>query len=247
MNVDISNKVIVITGASKGIGKELAYHFSKEGANVVINYNSSRVDAKSIIDDICNWNLKCMIYKADMRNYHEVRDFYKAVLDKYKRVDVLINNAGICDDALIQMMTKDKWNNVIETNLTGTFYCCREFSKIMIKQNSGKIINIASLKGEEGCVGQVNYSASKAGIIGLTKSLAKELGKFNISVNAICPNFILTDLNKNNLKKKKTAISRNALKFNCGLEDLKSFVTLLSSNKLMGVSGRIFNLDSRIL
>lgn len=247
MLVDVANKTIVITGSSRGIGKELARIFAKEQANVVINYCKSEKDAEILFHEIRGYGCKCLKVKADIRNPRDVSNFYKETIDTFGRVDVLINNAGICDDNLIQMMTLEQWNQVVDVNLTGTYLCSREFSKIMIKQKYGKIINISSLKGQEGCRGQVNYSASKAAIIGFTKTLAKEVGNYNISVNAVCPGFILTDLNRHNIEKQLIAKERSLLDVSTSLDDLVNFIVYMSSDLLKGVSGRVFNLDSRLL
>ena len=143
-------------------------------------------------------------------------------------------------------MSVNQWKEVLDTNLTGTFLCCREFSKIMMKQHSGKIVNVASLKGQEGSYGQVNYSVAKGGIITLTKSLAKELGKYGVSINAICPGFVLTDLNLNNNEKRLIAEQKSVLKLDSALQDCVNFIIVMSSEMFMGISGRVFNLDSRI-
>lgn len=247
MFVDVSNKVIVITGASKGIGSELAKKFAKENAKVVVNYYHSEDKAQNIFDDISKYNSNCFLIKADVTNPSDVSNMYHEVVSKFGYVDVLINNAGICDDNLIQMMPFEQWKNVIDVNLTGTFLCCREFSKIMIKQKSGKILNIGSLKGQEGNAGQVNYATSKAGIIALTKSLAKELGQYNIAVNTICPGFIVTDLNRHDENKIKIAQNRSLLSIENSLNDLMNYLIYIVSDKFIGVSGRVFNLDSRII
>ena len=247
MNIDVSGKVVVITGASKGIGAALALAFAKEQAYVVMNYYHSEKEAIELFDKIRKENKNCLLVKGDITNPKDVSNLYKKTIGRYGKVDVLINNAGICDDNLVQMMTLKQWNRVIETNLTGTFLCSREFSKAMIRQKYGKIINIASLKGQEGCVGQANYSASKAGVIALTKTLAKELGKYNISVNAVCPGFIITDLNKNNIKKANASKSKSVLPINNLLFSLKDFIVFISSDKVKEISGRIFNFDSRVL
>lgn len=245
MNIDVSGKVVVITGASKGIGAALALAFAKDQAYVVMNYYHSEKEAIELFYKIRKENKNCLLVKGDITNPKDVSNLYKKTIDRYGKVDVLINNAGICDDNLVQMMTLKQWNRVIETNLTGTFLCSREFSKAMIRQGYGKIINIASLKGQEGCVGQANYSASKAGVIALTKTLAKELGKYNIAVNAVCPGFIKTDLNSINASKEMIAKKRNLFDIKDNLQDLKKFIRYLSTNNIKGVSGRIFNIDSR--
>ncbi|OBZ14197.1 hypothetical protein A8L34_09560 [Bacillus sp. FJAT-27264] len=246
MIVDVSNKVIVITGSSRGIGSELAKTFAKEKSKVVINYFKSKDKAQKLFREISQYNQDCMLIKADVTNPSDVARMYDTVINKYGCVDVLINNAGVCDDNLIHMMPIEQWQKVIDVNLTGTFLCCREFSKIMIKQKFGKIFNMASLKGEEGAVGQINYTASKAGIISLTKTLAKELGQYNIAVNAVCPGFIVTDLNRNDKNKRKIAENKSILPINDDLNYLTNFLIYISSNLFTGISGRVFNLDSRL-
>ncbi len=246
MFIDVSEKVVVITGAARGIGRALAITFSKEKAKVIINYNKSKKEATQLLDEISTYNKNCMIIRADITNPQDVSQMYLAIIKKYKRVDILINNAGICDDALLQKMSVNQWKEVLDTNLTGTFLCCREFSKIMMKQHSGKIVNVASLKGQEGSYGQVNYSVAKGGIITLTKSLAKELGKYGVSINAICPGFVLTDLNLNNNEKRLIAEQKSVLKLDSALQDCVNFIIVMSSEMFMGISGRVFNLDSRI-
>lgn len=247
MNVDLKNKVVVITGSSKGIGRELARNFAYEGASVVINYFHSENEAIELFKEISNYNSNCLLVKADVTNYDDVLNMYHQVINKYSRVDTLINNAGKCDDDLIYFMSEEKWNRIIDVNLTGTFLCCKAFTKIMARQNCGKIFNISSLKGQEGCAGQTNYSASKAGLIGFTKSLAKEVGQFNISVNAVCPGFIVTDLNRHNQKKVSIARNKSVLDLSSTLSDFINFMMMMCSDNIQGISGRVFTLDSRIL
>ena len=246
MVVDISDKVFVVTGSSKGIGNKLVRALAKEKAKIVINYFQSKEQAEKLFDDIKSINPNCILVKADVTNLHDVSKLYYETVKTFERVDVLINNAGICDDNYIQMMNVEQWEKIINVNLTGAFLCCREFSKIMIKQKCGKIINIASLKGEEGSAGQVNYSASKAGMIGFTKALAKELGKYNVAVNAVCPGFIVTDLNRHDSEKEKIAMNRSLLPIHTASDDLINYLIFISSSSFSGASGRVFNLDSRI-
>jgi Dehydrogenases with different specificities (related to short-chain alcohol dehydrogenases) len=246
MLIDVSNKVVVVTGSSKGIGRELIRVFSKEKAKVVINYIHSEDAATELYNEVLQYNTNCIKVKADVTKYQEVLNLYHKTLNAFGRVDILINNAGICDDNPIHLMAEEQWRKVIDINLTGTYLCSRVFSKIMIQQKDGKIINIASLKGQEGCAGQVNYSASKAGIIGFTKALAKELGRFNIAVNAVCPGFIVTDLNRHNEEKKRIAMNRSLLPIKTSMEDLTNFLVYMSSDKFNNMSGRVYNLDSRL-
>ena len=247
MNVNLSKLVVVITGASRGIGRALAIAFAKEQAYVVINYNRSCIEAEELKDEINIYNKNCLFVQADITRKEDVSKLYTETMQKFGKVDVLINNAGICEDNLIQLMSEKQWQKVIDTNLTGVFLCSRAFSKAMIHQKKGKIINISSIKGQEGSPGQVNYSATKAGIIGFSKALAKELGYFNIGVNTICPGFIVTDLNRHNMEKKRIAENRSALKIHSALENLINFTIFLAWEKTDGISGQVFNLDSRIL
>ena len=247
MIVDLHEYVVVITGGSRGIGAEIARRCAREGASVIINYKSNDETANELLKEILCYNSNCMAVKADVTKKADVLRLYETVKTRYGHVDVLINNAGICTDNLIQMMTEEQWESVIGTNLTGPFLCSRSFSKMMIHQRYGKIINISSLKGIEGCVGQTNYSASKAGLLGFTKALAKELGKYNIAVNAVCPGFIVTDLNRHNKQKKDIAISRSLLSIDNCMNDVVNFIVFIISDKCKGVSGQIFKMDSRLM
>lgn len=246
MEIDVKEKVILITGASRGIGKELAIRFAREGAYVIINYHKNEAKARELLAEIECYNKNCIIVKADVANADEVKQMYHTVVKRYSRLDFLINNAGLCNDNRIQLMSLEQWDDIINVNLKGTFLCCKYFSKLMIHQGYGKIINIASLKGQQGCIGQTNYSASKNGLIGFTKSLAKELGAFNIAVNAICPGFVVTDLNRHNSEKIGIAKSKSVLDIIYTLDDLTNFILWICSDCCRGVSGQVFNLDSRI-
>lgn len=191
-------KTILITGASKGIGKDMAISFAKEGNNVILNYNSSENEAKTIQKQLREEGLNIEIYKADIRNREQVNQMVQFAIDKFKTIDVLINNAGISQIKLFTDITQKDWNNMLETNLTGAFNVTQEVLKrSMINQKSGCIINISSIWGSAGASCEVHYSASKAGIQGFTKALAKELGLSNIRVNCIAPGMIDTQMNKN--------------------------------------------------
>lgn len=246
MIVDISDKVIVVTGSSRGIGREIAKRLAHENAKVVINYRNSENDALKTHEEISRFNKNCIAVKADITKQNDVKRLYRTAVEAFGRIDVLINNAGMCSDNLMPLMSEKQWKSVIDVNLNGVFLCCKWFAREMIKKRYGKIINIASLKGQLGSEGQVNYSASKAGVIGFTKALAKELGKFNISVNAVCPGFIVTDLNRHNEKKRKTAEKMSVMNCQNSLPDLLDFIVYISSDKFTSVSGRVFNIDSRL-
>lgn len=246
MNISVEGKVILVTGASRGIGRSMAYKLAQEGAKVIVNYHNSENDAQELLEEISKFNKSCIAVKADVSSMSEVHEMRNIVNRQYGYIDELINNAGICQDGYSSVMPLSDWQNVLNINLTGTFICSKCFSRDMIRENHGKIINIASLKGSIGSEGQANYSASKAGVIGFTKALAKELGQWNILVNAICPGFVRTDLNVGNEYKKEIAQKKSVLnKVDC-LQDFLDFITYISSDQFSCISGQVFNLDSRI-
>lgn len=246
MECNLFGKVIVITGATRGIGRAIVERFLLEGASVVINYKENDEIALRFIQQLECFKEKYLLVKADVSDEIAVKNLYKNTLDYFGRVDVVINNAGVCNDSYVQLMKLKDWESVIDTNLKGTFLCTRIFSKQMIKQGKGKIINISSLKGQLGSEGQANYAASKAAIIGFTKSVAKEMGEFGISVNAICPGYITTGLNKHSLRKANIAQHMSLLDIKYAKDDLVNFLVWICSDKMEGVSGQVFNLDSRI-
>ena len=191
---NLKDKTIIITGASMGIGKCIAETFSIQGAKLILlSRNTEKLkDITSKLE-----NKDHTYYSLDISNAENVESVFKNIIKSHKRIDVLINNAGITSDNLIMSMKDQQWHEVINTNLNGCYYCCKSISKQLIRQKFGKIINISSIIGQIGNKGQSNYAASKAGIIGLTKSLAKELAQRNITVNAISPGFIETSMTKN--------------------------------------------------
>ena len=247
MEWGLEDKVIVITGSSRGLGRALAISFAQSGAKVVINYCKSKESATEVLQEIEKYNHKCAMFYADVTVDDDVKNLYQQVIKKYGRVDILINNAGINSDDYVNLMSEKQWNDVVKTNLTSVFLCSRYFSKSMIRMKHGKIINIASLKGQLGSEGQANYAASKAGIIGFSKSLAKELGEEGISVNVICPGYIKTDLNSTNMYKREIAERMSAMSVEYGLNDFINLTLFLASDMLNGVSGQVYNVDSRIM
>ena len=197
------NKTVLITGASRGIGKETALRFAKAGYNIVINYVSNKTNVEELKKEFDEYKVETLILKADVSNKEEVEELVKKVIDKFGKIDVLVNNAGITKDNLLMRMSEEEFDKVIEINLKGTYLVTKAVTKYMMKQRKGSIINLSSVVGVAGNAGQCNYSASKAGIIGFTKSVAKELASRNIRANAIAPGFIETDMTRSIARKRK--------------------------------------------
>ncbi|MGL5076726.1 MAG: 3-oxoacyl-[acyl-carrier-protein] reductase [Waterburya sp.] len=190
----LKEKVAVVTGASRGIGKAAALALATQGAKVVVNYARSSEAAEAIAQEINTAGGEAIALQADVSQNAEVDNLIKQTLDKFGRIDILVNNAGITKDTLLLRMKPEQWQAVIDLNLTGVFLCTKAVSKTMLKQRSGRIINIASVAGQMGNPGQANYSAAKAGVIGFTKTVAKELANRGVTVNAVAPGFIETDM-----------------------------------------------------
>lgn len=193
---NIVNKVVVITGGSRGIGAEIVKKLAGDKYRVILNYNKSEKEAKKIKEDLQKNNINIEIFKADVSKRKEVKELIDFVINKFGKIDVLINNAGISQAKLFTDLTDEDWNNMIQTNLTSAFYCTQEAIKNMISRKEGLIINISSIWGVTGSSCEVHYSVAKAGIDGMTKALAKEVGPSNIRVNSIAPGIIDTDMNK---------------------------------------------------
>jgi len=186
------SKVALITGGTRGIGKQIALTLSKEGYDIAINYRSENEDLKNTIKDIEENNVKCLSVQGDVSKFEDCERFVSEIIKEFGKIDVLVNNAGITRDKLLMRMKEEDFNQVVNTNLIGTFNVTKNVVSHMIKARFGKIINISSVVGISGNIGQTNYAASKAGIIGFTKSLAKEVATRNIVVNAVAPGFIET-------------------------------------------------------
>ena len=192
----LEGQTALVTGASRGIGKAIAISLAKEGAEVIINYSSSLEAANKVVSEISSFGGSSYPLQADISNENSVNELIKKVLEKNNKIDVLVNNAGITKDGLLMRMKTDDWQKVLDLNLSGVFYCTRAVSRQMLKQKKGRIINITSVVGLMGNPGQANYSAAKAGVVGLTQSAAKEFASRGITVNAVAPGFISTDMTK---------------------------------------------------
>ena len=238
----LSGKVSLITGASRGIGKEIAFELSRLGAEVVINYSSSDEKAEEVVNSIKNLGGKAHKLKFDVSKEDSVSSAFEEIKKINGSIDILINNAGITKDALVMRMKSEQWDDVLNTNLTGVFLCTKYASKFMMKKRSGKIINISSVVGIIGNPGKANYSAAKAGVIGLTKTCAKEFASRGINVNAIAPGFIETEMTeKLNTEDILKVIPLGKLGSCSQVANLVSF--LVSSNAGSYITGQTISID----
>jgi 3-oxoacyl-[acyl-carrier protein] reductase len=239
-------RVVVITGASRGLGREIAMRFGRAGERVVVNYVARAAEAKAVADEIARIGGEAVPLQADVKVSAEVEAMIKATEKLFGALDVLVNNAGITKDGLLVRLTEQDWDAVVDTNLKGPFLCIRAASKTMSRQHNGHIINIASISGMQGREGQANYSASKAGLIGLTRACARELGRFNVKVNAVLPGYIPTDMgNTASDHIYQRVLKENVLNRVSDPREVADFIYHLSL--MDNVSGQVFNLDSRIV
>lgn len=238
----MSKKTALITGGSRGIGKQCVLHFARNGYQVIFNYNSS--EPKELMETLDHEGLEYVCLKADLSIEDEVKAFVKAGVDTYGKIDVLLNNAGITKDTLMLRMSKADFENVIDVNLVGTFLMVKEVSKIMMKARTGSIINVSSVVGLRGNAGQVNYAASKAGIIGLTKSVAKELSGRGITCNAIAPGFIETEMtDKLSDKIKENILGEIPLKRFGVPQDVAELAYFLAGEHSRYITGQVVAVD----
>lgn len=240
----MEKKVALVTGAGRGIGRQIALTLAREGMFVVVNFNGSRERAQEVVDTIKENGGDGVIYQCNVSDYAQTENMVKDLVKSYGHVDVLVNNAGITRDGLIMKMSEEDFDAVIETNLKGCFNTIRHLSRQMLKQRSGKIINIASVSGVLGNVGQANYAASKAGIIGLTKTMARELASRGITVNAIAPGFIHTEMTEVlSDAVKESAVAQIPLGKFGETEDIAEIAAFLASDKAKYITGQVIHVD----
>lgn len=242
------NKVALITGATRGIGKKIAITFAKEGYDIVVNYRTENESLLETKKEIESYNVKCLAVQGDVSKFEDCENITKKAIEEFGRIDVLVNNAGITKDMLLLRMKEEDFRQVIDVNLVGTFNMSKNVSQYMMKQRSGRIISISSVVGISGNAGQSNYAASKAGIIGFTKSLAKELASRNILVNAVAPGFIETDMT-NVLKDdvKANIINSIPLRREGTAEEVANVVKFLASEDSSYITGQVINIDGGML
>ncbi|MBC7765637.1 MAG: 3-oxoacyl-[acyl-carrier-protein] reductase [Hyphomonadaceae bacterium] len=238
----------IVTGGARGIGKGIATKLAKMGSNIVLNYRSSDDEAIALKTALEAFGVTVLLHKGDISVQEDAKALIEAAMQAFGRIDVLVNNAGITKDGLIMRMSVDDFDTVINVNLKGAFLCTRFATTPMLKQKSGKIINISSVVGISGNAGQANYAASKAGLIGLTKSVAKELGGKNITVNAVAPGFIETDMtDKLSEKTKEALVERISLKRLGTVEDIANIVGFLASNEANYITGQVIAVDGGLV
>lgn len=241
---DISGRFALVTGASKGIGKASALKLGEQGVNVAVNYNSSKSEAEDTAMQLTDLGVEAFIVKADVSSLDEVSNMVDEVTERFGQIDILVNNAGIISDSLLIRMSDEAWDDVITTNLNGTFYCTRAVLRGMIRRRWGRIINIGSVVGIRGNIGQVNYSASKAGIIGFTKALAKEVASRNITVNTVTPGYINTDTVDVLPQATKDRIMTWIPQGHFGeVDDVAYMVAFIASEKARYMTGQVVSID----
>lgn len=240
----LTGKTAIVTGGARGIGRAIAMTLAAAGANIIINYSSSSKAAEEVVEEAKKLGVSALAFKADVSKDEEIENLVKQVLNDFGSIDILVNNAGITRDNLLIRMSEKDFMDVIDTNLKGAFICTKHVSKVMMKQRSGKIINIASVVGVMGNAGQSNYSASKAGLIGFTKSIAKEIAKRGINVNAVAPGFIQTDMTASLPDKVKEEFLKGIPLSRAGMpQDVANAVLFLSSEYSDYVTGQVIHID----
>ncbi|AYF53910.1 3-oxoacyl-[acyl-carrier-protein] reductase [Clostridium botulinum] len=240
----LTGKNAIVTGASRGIGRAIAIKLADLGANVVLNYRSDINSVNEVVKEIESKGVKAVAIQGDISKFEDAKKIVDEAMEKLGSIDILVNNAGITKDTLLMRMKEEEFDNVIEVNLKGVFNCTKHVVPIMMKQRSGKIINISSVVGLSGNAGQSNYAAAKAGIIGFTKSVAKEIASRGITVNAVAPGFIATDMTGVLSDKVKENIKNNIpLKRVGDAKDIANTVAFLSSNMASYITGQVISVD----
>lgn len=244
----LADRVAVVTGASRGIGRGIALELARRRATVVVNYVSSAAAAEAVVEEIRQAGGKAMAVQADVSSFEQASQLIQTAVDTYGRVDILVNNAGTTRDALIMRMKEEDWDTVINTNLKSAWNCCKAVVRPMMKQRYGRIINITSVSGIAGNEGQSNYSASKAGLIGLTKSLARELASRTITVNAVAPGFVATDLTANLPANIAERLNEHIPLGRWGtVEDVAYAVAFLASDEASYITGHVLSVDGGLV
>lgn len=246
--MDLSNKIALVTGGASGIGRTISLELAKKHATVIVNYNRSREAADSLVEEINQMGEKALAIQADVSKYTDAERLVKEILAQFGQLHIVVNNAGITDDALILRMNEDQFDKVIATNLKGVWNVCKHAAKPLLKSGYGRLINISSVSGVMGNAGQSNYSSAKAGIIGMTKALAREFASRNVTVNAIAPGFIETDMTKKLPEEAvKTWVEQIPLKRFGKPEDVAHAVVFLASEEASYITGHTLEVDGGLV
>ncbi len=244
----LQGKVALVTGASGGIGRSIALKLASQGARLGVHYNSDKARAEEVAEEIRNAGSEAMPLAADVTDSTQVQDMFSRLEDEWGGVDILVNNAGINKDSLLIRMSESDWDDVVDVNLKGAFLCCRAAAKTMLRKRWGRIIIISSVVGMVGNVGQANYAASKAGLVGLTKSLAREMASRNITVNSLTPGFIDTGMAKTMTSEMmELVISRISMGHLGSPQDVASLVTFLAGEEAGYITGQAFSVDGGLV
>ncbi len=242
------DKVAMITGATRGIGKQIALTLANEGYNIILNYRTENDELKQLKNEIESKNVKCLVVQGDVTNFEDCKQMIESAIKEFGKIDVLVNNAGITKDMLLARMKEEDFKQVIDVNLVGTFNMTKNVISYMMKARNGRIINISSVVGIAGNAGQTNYSASKAGIIGFTKSLAKEVASRNILVNAVAPGFIETNMTDVLKQEVKDEIAKNIPLKRMGTpQDIANVVKFLASEDSSYITGQVISVDGGMI
>ena len=240
----LKGKIAVVTGASRGIGRAIAVKLAAEGAVVIINYNRSKDEAEKVKEQIEASGGQVKLIQCNVASFESCEKMFEEVMKEFGRIDILVNNAGITKDGLLMKMSEDDFDAVVDTNLKGAFHCIRFVSRAMIRQRSGRIINISSVSGVLGNAGQANYAASKAGVIGLTKTMARELGSRGITVNAIAPGFVDTEMTEVLSEEIRENACKQIILGRFGKpEDIANTAVFLASDKADYITGQVISVD----
>ena len=242
----LKDKVALVTGSSRGVGKAIAIGYAKEGAKVVVNYTSNESAAKEVVESIKKFGASAIAVKADVAKKAEAESLVKAAVDQFGGIDILVNNAGFTRPAMMLKMTEEQWDEVVDLHLKGAFLCAQAAAKHMIQKKSGKIINVTSVAGLVGTVGQINYSAAKGGVLSMTKSMARELAKDNICVNVISLGIVATDMTekiRTDEKLKEIYMNRILLKRFAEADDIAPAFVFLASAESNYITGQLLCVD----
>ena len=246
--MNLTNKIALVTGASRGIGRAIALDLAARGATVVVNYNASAAAAEEVVAAITAAGGKATAIQADVSKYEAAQALVKYAVDTYGRLDILVNNAGTTRDTLLMTMKEDDWDHIMATDLKSVFNCCKAASRGMIRQRAGRIVNITSVVGLAGGAGQTNYAAAKAGVIGFTKSMAKEVGSRGITVNCVAPGFIPTALTSVlTPEQKEMAVKATPLGRFGTPEDVAYAVSFLASDLAAYITGAVLSVDGGLV